>query len=460
MKLKEIWMKSKAQLAIFATALMAVPASLHAATLYVGTCGGPNKPTIQAAVNASSPGDTVLVCPGTYPEQVTITKNLTLQGVAVGTADQVVITPPASGVVANSFDLYPGGLPVAAQVLVQNARNVVLNNITVDGTGNAINGCAPDLRGIYYQNASGTIENVTTRNQVLVNGNQGLIGCQSGQGIFVQTGYGTSNTPQTISILNNSVRNFQKDGITVDGAPLTFLVQKNYVVGQGPTTGAGENGIQISDGATGQVLYNTTVDELQSFYTDASGILVYSSANVEVGYNTVGSTNFGIATVSDPTYPSAQDPTGSADHTNIHDNQILGTQVYDAIDACSNSNTINNNTVFSSSESAIHLDGECGPTGKNNVVTNNTINEACAGILQGGTPNTIGTAANPLSGLLGGLLGGLLPGLPAPNTFYNVTNTVLAGDVCPVAPKPAFAAAFTTDALSAAPAPSHPTPVR
>jgi hypothetical protein len=96
----------------------------------------------------------------------------------------------------------------------------------------------------------------------------------------------------------------------VDGSPLTFLVQKNYIVGQGPTTGAGENGIQISDGATGQVLYNTTVDELQSFYTDASGILVYSSANVEVGFNTVGSTNFGIATVSDPTYPSPQDPTG------------------------------------------------------------------------------------------------------------------------------------------------------
>ena len=446
-------MKSRIHVAILAAlslAVAVVPASLHAATLYVGSCGSPNKPTIQAAVNASSQYDTVLVCPGTYPEQVTITKNLTLQGLVVGTAGQVVITPPAAGVATNTADLYPGGLPVAAQVLVQNARQVVLNNITVDGAGNGINGCAPDLRGIYYQNAGGTIENVTTRNQVLVDGSAGLIGCQSGQGIFVQTGYGTSSTPQYVAIVGNSVRNFQKDGITVDGAPLTFLVQKNYIVGQGPTTGAGENGIQISDGATGQVLYNTTVDELQSFDTDASGILIYSSANVEVGFNTIGSTNFGIATVSDPTYPSAQDPTGSGDHTYIHDNNVVGTQVYDGIDACSNSNTITNNTVFGSTESGIHLDSSCGGTGKNNSVTFNTINEACAGILQGGTPNTLG----------GGTLLGIIP-LPGANTFYNDATTVLAGDVCTVAAKPAVAA-FTTDALSlgAVGSAQHPTPAR
>jgi parallel beta-helix repeat protein len=444
-------MKSRTHLAVFAAAFLAVtvaPASLHAAALYVGSCGSPNKPTIQLAVNASSPGGTVLICPGTYPEQVTITKDLTLQGLVVGTAGQVVIVPPAAGVVQNTYDLYPGGLPVAAQVLVQNARQVVLNNITVDGAGNGINGCAPDLRGIYYQNAGGTIENVTARNQAL---STALNGCQSGQGIFVQTGYGTSSTPQYVAILGNSVRNFQKNGITVDGSPLTFLLQKNYIVGQGPTTGAGENGIQISDGATGQVLYNTTVDELETTYTDASGILVYSSANVEVGFNTVGSTNFGIVTVSDPTYPSQQDPTGGADHTNIHDNNVLGTQVFDGIDVCSNNNTVLNNSVFSSTEAGIHLDSSCGSTGKNNVVLSNTINEACAGILQGGTPNTLG----------GGSLFGLIP-LPGSNTFFNDANTVLAGNVCPVAPAPAVAA-FTANAFSQSAAGSvtgHPTPVQ
>jgi len=48
--------------------------------------------------------------------------------------------------------------------------------------------------------------------------------------------------------------------------------------------------------------------------------------------------------------------------------------------------------------------------GINNTVTGNTINEACAGILLG--------TAHPIP--------------PPPNTFMNVTNTTLAGDVCPL----------------------------
>jgi parallel beta-helix repeat protein len=451
-------MTNRVRFAVFSaimTIAVAVPASLHAATLYVGTCGAPNKPTIQAAVNASSQNDTVLVCPGTYAEQVTITKNLTITGLTVGTADQVVITSPAGGVVRNAYDLYQyGSNPVSAQVLVQNTRNVVLNNITVDGAGNGINGCAPDFRGIYYQNASGTIENVTARNQIL---SPGLTGCQSGEAIYVQSGYGSS-TPQFVTIVNSSVRNFQKNGITVDGDPLSFLVQKNYIVGVGPTTGAAENGIQISDGATGAVLNNTTIDEIYSpGGYGASGILIYAAPGVEVGFNTVGSTQYGIVTVSDPSSGSTHNPQGLADHTNIHDNTVLGTQIFDGIDVCSNSNTVVNNTVFSSAEAGIHLDGECGTTGKNNVVLSNTVNDACAGILQGGTPNTLGGGS-----LLGGLLGGLL-GLPVPgsNTFYNVPTTVLAGDVCPVASTQT--PAFTTNALSLAAAAggnTHPQPVQ
>jgi len=37
-------------------------------------------PTIQAAINAASSGNTVKVLPGTYTEQITINKNLTLMG--------------------------------------------------------------------------------------------------------------------------------------------------------------------------------------------------------------------------------------------------------------------------------------------------------------------------------------------------------------------------------------------
>ena len=56
-----------------------------ASTLYVdggGVCGG-NSPcftTIQAAINAAAPGDTINVFAGTYAEQININKSLTLLG--------------------------------------------------------------------------------------------------------------------------------------------------------------------------------------------------------------------------------------------------------------------------------------------------------------------------------------------------------------------------------------------
>ena len=57
-------------------------AFVQAATLVVGDCAAGEMVGIQAAVDAADDGDTINVRPGTYPEQVLITKTLTLKGVA------------------------------------------------------------------------------------------------------------------------------------------------------------------------------------------------------------------------------------------------------------------------------------------------------------------------------------------------------------------------------------------
>jgi hypothetical protein len=196
-------MKSRTHLAILAALSLAVAAIPRIATCrnpLCRQCAAPNKPTIQAAVNASSQGDTVLVCPGTYPEQVTITKNLTLQGLVVGTAGQVVITPPAAGVVTNTYDLYPKASGGGAGTGAECAPGGVEQHHG-GWSGQRHQWLRPRYPRHLLSECGGTIENVTTRNQVLVNGSEGLIGCQSGQGIFVQTGYGTSSTPQYVAIL-------------------------------------------------------------------------------------------------------------------------------------------------------------------------------------------------------------------------------------------------------------------
>jgi parallel beta-helix repeat protein len=383
---------------IAATFVQTSPAS----TVVVGGCkSGPQYSTIQDAVNHSSAGGTIDVCPGTYAEQVSINISLTLTGVPNGTVDSIVITPPTGGMVQNASDLYDGSA-IAAQIVVLGGATVNLSNLTIDGTNNQISGCGPDFMGIYYQNSSGKINYVVTRNQAL---SANLNGCQSGEGIFVESGYGSGGTA-TVTIENSSVHGYQKNGITADGSGTAATITGNYVVGQGPTTGAAENGIQISDGATGKVTSNEVVDDV---YTGgiygASGILVYDSGSLTIASNTVSDTQYGIVVFSDGTL--------NADNNTISGNHISATHLDDGIDLCSNGNTVKSNFVSASDASGIHIDSTCSeggnPTGNNTTVSGNTVNEACAGVLLGnGTGNTIGA-----------------------NSLFSVGEKTFKGDSCP-----------------------------
>ena len=60
--------------------LVVLPDNVEAATRYVGGGGPSNYSTIQIAVNAANPGDTIYVYSGTYAENVVVSKALTLVG--------------------------------------------------------------------------------------------------------------------------------------------------------------------------------------------------------------------------------------------------------------------------------------------------------------------------------------------------------------------------------------------
>jgi len=412
---------------LFAIALVSIVSGRARAATTVGSCMGASPyTTIQDAVNAASSGSTVMICPDTYAEQVVINKNLTIHGIASGSADAAIIVSPT--LPWQTTPSLSSGFPIAAQVLVQGTTKVNLSNITVDGSNNLPeNSCAgPNLVGIYYQNASGSVTDTAVVNQTMYPTN----GCQEGLAILVQSGNGgTSN----VTIANNHVQNYQKNGITGDGAGTTVTIRNNTVVGQGSTQGAAENSIQIGFGATGSITGNIAMDDIWEPDTSAdsgdaaSGILVYASSGVKVENNVVGNTQFGIAFDSDPS-------SGSADGGVITSNKIAATHIFDGIDLCNNSNTVQNNTVNGSDEAAIHIDSSCtnfggGNTGSGNMISGNVINQACAGILRGTRAgnNTIGT-----------------------NTFYDVRNTTLTADQCPAAaasvvPMAALGAARTVD---------------
>lgn len=412
-----------------------------AATVEVGTCISSlaHFTSIQAAVAAAPSGGTVEICPGTYYEQVVITKALTLTGIQSGTGDAAVILPPAAGLSTNGTDIF--GNPVAAQIFVSNASGkVTIERLTIDGTGNDIAGCGPPmLEGIYYQNSSGTITNNVVRNQYQTDyADYG--GCQNGLAINVES-TGSSNT---VTVSTNSVRAYQKNGITASGAGTgagspgpSVTISNNHVVGLAATAmnwqgvyssegTAAENGIQFGFGATGTVETNVVNDNIwgQDTSSDtgdaAAGILVFASPGITVTGNTVSSAQFGIALDTDSIgfcgTSNAPISCGTADGATVTLNKVEGTQLFDAVDACSNANTIESNTMYGSTESGVHIDDTCTSStygtssGNNNTVTKNVILEACAGILLGnGTGNAF-----------------------TPNTLFDVTNTTVTGDVCPV----------------------------
>lgn len=365
--------------------------NLFAATVIVGNCQNLVQfSTISAAINAVPSGSVIRICPGTYSEQLNINKSLTLTGVPFGTSDAIVIVPPSSGLSANATSLSNNN-PLTAHVWVLGPATVNMNNIIVDSIGNGQSGCSqPILIGILYQNATGTLNHVVTRNQWVgaSETDTSSNGCQTGLGIFAQSGGGGTSK---LGVIASSVHDYQKNGITGNEAGTTLTVTNSDIVGQGATQGAAENGVQIGYGATGSVSGSLVIDDVWApdSISDpadaASGILLFDSAagSAIVKNNTVGNTQFGIAAVTDTS--------GEGDGASITQNKVFGTRIFDGIDVCVNSSLVQSNTIMNSSESAIHLDASCGTTGSNNTVTQNVIVDACAGVLQdsGATGNTI-----------------------------------------------------------------------
>jgi hypothetical protein len=178
-----------------------------AQTVYVGTC----KPhqitysTISSAVAAVAPNTTVAVCPGTYPEMVTITTPLTLKGL---TAEQGVRT-----VYVQSFT-------------VQDAAPVNISNVVVNGNGGTGG-------GIQYAGAAGTVENVDIR-----------VG-----GIFA-TGYGP-DLGSDLTVQNSSISGGGVNASGPVGGETLLNLISNWI------TSGGGAAVQYNASAAGLIQGNT-----------------------------------------------------------------------------------------------------------------------------------------------------------------------------------------------------------
>jgi len=242
-------------LTLLALGLIVLGASAtQAATLTVGnaTSGAcvHTFTTIQSAVTAASPGDTIQVCPGTYDEQVNVTtQDLTIDGAGAGST---IIKP--SIVVPNSSSLF-SGLPIYAIVLIDGVEGVTVEDLTVDGADAAAPLACNTYVGIFYRAASGTISHARVTNIFF----PAWRGCQGYLGIFVQSGNGGPGLNSDVLIDHNTVDNYGKNGITANEAGTSVTVTNNTVTGRGPVGvgDAAQNGVQLGFGAHGKVTDNS-----------------------------------------------------------------------------------------------------------------------------------------------------------------------------------------------------------
>ena len=105
------------------------------ATLYVDDSGGQTYRTIQSAVNAANPGDTIFVYPGTYIEQVIINKALSVTGSGVentliaGDEDGNVVKITANGVEMSGFTVTgTGSNPTAGSIFLDGVTGCRIEN--------------------------------------------------------------------------------------------------------------------------------------------------------------------------------------------------------------------------------------------------------------------------------------------------------------------------------------------
>ncbi len=331
---------------LFVLALAAqVPLASATVTYVVGSCK-PNFPPasiflhINDAVSATPAPNVVEICPGTYAEVVGIYKPMTVEGISSSNADQAIITVPSGGLFIDDGDDL--GDFLAAQIVIGNVTGEVnISNLTIDATGNNVTSSDTYIVGVFYQNSSGTVKDLTVQNQ---NGNGG-----SGVAIWAEGG----NHKPSVTVENNNLENFDYAGIYAEtnssSSELSVTLKDNDLatsllgtqIPSGIQLGAGQTasvtgnlitggfkGVLIN-GGKGTVSGNTVVSAPIGFDIENNGVSVTSNTI----YNAIGcglfcSTGVGIGIYANSAAAPVTDNTIAQSGIGIYFNCVAAKNVH------------------------------------------------------------------------------------------------------------------------------------
>jgi len=287
------------------------------------SCAKPGYNSVQAAINNTASGAVIHVCAGApYVEQLQITQPVTIKGAGEGTTTIALPASPANSTTACDAAVntaYGAYGTTQDEISICQAGSVSISDLTVQPQWPGST-CNDNLYGIMVAGES----NLTAADVAVDGGGAFPInGCQGGVAVEVGlTGLSGTYGVGTATLKGDSVTNYQKNGITVDGAGSNALIEHTSVI-TAPTAATAQNGIQISDGAVGDITHSTISGNECNIPTtcgidgtQAGGVLLYDSApGTSVTNSTISGNDYGLYYLSGAASEAASAPTTiSHDH--------------------------------------------------------------------------------------------------------------------------------------------------
>jgi parallel beta-helix repeat protein len=433
---RRIWNGLLFAVLLILLAFVSVGCAVETRTVCPG--GGCNYTSIQDAINASQPGDTIEVHSGTYYENVNVNKQLTLRGIDIGFGKPVVdaggvgsaIKLSHDGIVLDGFTAINAGSSPNAGIAVYSNNNTIINNTVSNNeygiylwsssynnlTGNtALN----NNLGIYlWSSSTNTLTGNTATNNsygidlgsssitnltanILLNNSYGIYlhsssnnntlmgntATNNSYGIWLDSSSDNTLTDNSASsnslgiclVFSSDHNNLMGNTASNNSADGIQLYASNYNILMGNTASNNSHGIYLASSSTTNLLTSNTVSK------NTYGICLASSSTTNLlTSNTASKNTYGICL-------------DSSNHNNLmsntaSNNSADGIQLYSSnynilmgntaskntygiyLDSSSN-NTLTNNTASSNPNDGIYL-----VSSSNNTLTGNTASNNSYGI--------------------------------------------------------------------------------
>ena len=265
----------------------APPPDQAAGTLVVAADGSGDFATIQAAVDAAEPGDTISITPGEYVEAIVIDKDLTLAG--DGPREEIVIGAPEDG---PRQDIDFAWFPAARYAILVEAHNVALEGFTlrgvdsrlfVDWTQDGEEGARASLEGLLVDAVATKYDGTNDPNStcaVVVNADTEA---------YVEDNLFRSGGSLCVFGVGSVFGNEFSEGATISG---TFegvsVVEGNHL------HGPGYQGI-VFLGDTGAAFWDNTIVDRERAFTPGDGIRLSSGFAPGIMSNDIDGADVGIS---------------------------------------------------------------------------------------------------------------------------------------------------------------------